>query len=160
MPPINTRWARWLAVCAVVASALPAAAQTAPNPLGLKPDHATASAADIDRAVRWYQEMLGFRVTNRGERPNGSKFADLELPGFGIGLVQNPGVPTPSTTSTSARSGWIHMVFSVPDVARAYTTLKDRGADVSTRGNAAPSQITTFLLHDSEGNEIEIVASR
>ena len=158
MPSMSIRWAHWLAAWVVVAFALPAAAQTAPNPLGLKPDHATAAAADIDRAVRWYQEMLGFRVTNRGERPNGSKFADLEMPGFGIGLVQNPGAASP--TISAARSGWFHMVFSVPDVARAYATLRDRGADVSTRGNAAPSPITTFLLHDSEGNEIEIVRSR
>lgn len=158
MALMSMRWSHWFAACVVVAFALPAAAQTAQNPLGLKPDHATAAAADIDRAVRWYQEMLGLRVTNRGERPNGSKFADLEMPGFGIGLVQNPGPASPSTTP--ARSGWIHIVFSVPDVARAYATLKERGADVSTRGNAEPAQITTFLLHDSEGNEIEIVRSR
>src|SRR4051812_31137999 len=113
MLPMYTRWAHGLAACAVVVCTVPAVAQTDRNPLGLKPDHATAAATDIDRAVRWYEEMLGFRVTNRGERPNGSKFADLELPGFGIGLVQNPGV-APSTTS--ARSGWIHIVFSVPDV--------------------------------------------
>jgi len=125
-----------------------------PNPFQLKPHHATAAVTDIDRAVRWYDQMLGFKVVNRGDRPNGSRFADLELPGYGIGLVQNPG-PPPS--GNVARSGWLHIVFSVPDPARAYQMLKDRGADVSVRGNPAPAQITTFLLHDSEGNEIEIV---
>jgi len=132
----------------------PTAAQSTQNPLQLRPDHATATAADIDRAVRWYQDMLGFRVLNRGERPNGSRFADLEIPGYGIGLVQNPA--TPSAT-TGPRSGWVHIVFSVPDPARAFATLKSRGADVTTRGNPPPAQVTTFLLHDSEGNEIEIV---
>jgi len=125
-----------------------------PNPLQLRPDHATAAVADLDRAVRWYQDTLGFTVLNRGERPNGSRFADLGIPGYGIGLVQNPGTP-PATTG--ARSGWVHIVFSVPDPARAFATLKSHGADVTTRGNTAPAQITTFLLHDSEGNEIEIV---
>lgn len=131
------------------------AGQTASqNPLQLKPHHATAAVADLDRAVRWYEQMLGFTVVDRGDRPNGMRFADLELPGYGIGLVQNPG-PPPS--ANAVRSGWIHIVFSVPDPARAYQTLKTRGADVSVRGNPAPAQITTFLLHDSEGNEIEIV---
>ena len=71
------------------------------NPLGLKAHHATASVADLDRAVRWYEQMLGFRAVNRGDRPNGMRFADLEIPGYGIGLVQNPGPPA----SSSTRSG-------------------------------------------------------
>jgi methylmalonyl-CoA/ethylmalonyl-CoA epimerase len=135
-----------------------AAAQPTPDPLQLKPHHATAAVADIDRAVRWYQDVLGFKVVNRDDRPNGTRFADLEIPGFGIGLVQSPGASSPSTNA--ARSGWVHIVFSVPEPARAYALLKARGADVSTRGNTPPADVTTFLLHDSEGNEIEIVAER
>jgi methylmalonyl-CoA/ethylmalonyl-CoA epimerase len=143
-----------LCVLPVLAWASIAGAQAPANPLHLKPHHATAAVADLDRAVRWYEQMLGFTVMDRGDRPNGMRFADLVIPGYGIGLVQNPG-PPPATSST--RGGWIHIVFSVPDPARAYETLKGRGADVSVRGNPAPSPITTFLLHDSEGNEIEIV---
>jgi predicted enzyme related to lactoylglutathione lyase len=52
----------------------------------------------------------------------------------------------------------MHIVFSVPDPQAAYATLKSRGADVSVRGNPPSSPITAFLVHDSEGNEIEVVA--
>lgn len=145
----------------------PGRAQSTQNPLQLKPHHATAAVSDLDRAIRWYEQMLGFKVVNRGERPNGMRFADLEIAGlpsrdgtatgqvFGIGLVQNPA--TPSQPAPAARSGWIHIVFSVPDPARAFAALKSRGADITVRGNPAPAQITTFLLHDNDGNEIEIV---
>ena len=148
----------WLIVLLIAALCGPAVAQSTENPLQLKPDHATASVTNIDRAVRWYEDMLGFKVVNRGDRPNGTRFADLAIPGFGIGLVQNAGAPAPS--ANGGRSGWIHIVFSVPDPARAFAMLKSRRADVTTRGNPAPAQITTFLLHDSEGNEIEIVQER
>ena len=134
----------------------PATAQSQQNPLRLKPHHATAAVADLDRAVRWYEQMLGFTVTDKGDRPNGMRFADLEIAGYGIGLVQNPGPPPPTAT----RGGWIHIVFSVPDPSRAYADLKARGADVSTRGNTPPANISTFLLHDADGNEIEIVPER
>jgi len=144
----------WAVALLSLAFCSPGSAQSTQNPLQLKPDHATAAVVDVDRAVRWYQDMLGFKVVNRGERPNGTRFADLEIPGYGIGLVQNPGTPP---ASTGGRSGWVHIVFSVPDPARAFATLKATGAEVSTRGNPPPAQITTFLLHDSEGNEIEIV---
>src|SRR6185503_2105098 len=136
---------RWLFGLLFTAFCGPASAQSTPLPL--KPDHATAAVVDLDRAVRWYEGMLGFKVVNRGDRPNGARFADLTIPGFGIGLVQNAGTGTP--TINGSRSGWIHIVFSVPDPAQAFATLKSRGADVATRGNPAPAQITTFLLHDS-----------
>ena len=141
----------------VLALAAPAAAQPAQNPLQLRPDHATAAVADIDRAIKWYQDVLGFAVVNRGQRTTGVRFADLEIPGYGIGLVQNPGAAAPPPAT---RSGWLHIVFAVPDPARAYAILKARGADVATRGTVAPAQITTFILHDSEGNEIEILKQR
>jgi len=152
MVPLFFRYVNWTWLLVLLFAASSAAGQSAP-PLPLKPHHATAAVADLERAVRWYQQMLGATVVNRGDRPNGTRFADLALPGFGIGLVQSPGPPPP----TAARSGWIHIVFSVADPASAYATLKARGADVTARGNPAPSQITTFLIHDSEGNEIEIV---
>jgi len=144
----------WAVALLSLAFCSPGSAQSTQNPLQLKPDHATAAVVDVDRAVRWYQDMLGFKVVNRGERPNGTHYADLEIPGYGIGLVQNPSTPA---APTAGRSGWVHIVFSVPDPARAFATLKAKGAQVSTRGNPPPAPITTFLLHDSDGNEIEIV---
>jgi len=155
MPHASTTTLSWTFVLAALFGPS-AAAQSPPNPLQLTANHATAAVTDIDRAVRWYQEVLGFRMVNRGDRPNGMRFADLEIPGFGIGLVQNPGAPAPAPAAT-ARSGWAHIVFAVPDPGQAYATLEARGADVFTRGAAPPTPITTFLLRDSEGNEIEIV---
>ena len=88
-------------VLLVLAFPAPAAAQSAQNPLQLRPDHATAAVADVDRAIRWYQEVLGFTIVNRGERADGARSADLEIPGYGIGLVQIPG---------RVRSGAYHAV--------------------------------------------------
>ena len=152
--PVSVRRIRRTLPLALMFACTSAAAQSPSAPLQLKPHHATAAVADIDRAVKWYQQMLGLTVMNRGDRPNGTRFADLQMPGFGIGLVQNPGTPS---AAAPARSGWIHIVFSVADPASAYATLNARGADVTVRGNTPPAQITTFLVHDSEGNEIEIV---
>ena len=67
----------WLIVLLIAALCGPAVAQSTENPLQLRPDHATASVTNIDRAVRWYEDMLGFKVVNRGDRPNGTRFADL-----------------------------------------------------------------------------------
>jgi catechol 2,3-dioxygenase-like lactoylglutathione lyase family enzyme len=147
-------WSAFLVFSVVMTMAV--GAQPAKNPLQLRPHHATAAVADIERAVRWYQDVLGFELINRRQRPDGGLSAELEIPGYGVALVQYPGPARPA----AARSGWVHTVFAVPDVPRAYATLKARGGDVSTRGNAAAAEITSFILHDSEGNEIEIVGGR
>lgn len=140
-------------------SLLGGAARAADNPLGLKADHVTAAVTDIDRAVSWYRDMLGFHLVDRGERQNGQfKYADLAIPGFGIGLVQLP-TATPAAAASPVASGWLHIVFSVPDPAASFKSLQSRGAKVSIRPGTPPGPVTTFLISDSEGNEIEIVAA-
>ena len=138
---------------------IPALAQTSDNPLGLQPHHITASVQDLDRAIWWYQDMLGFRLVERGSRMNGAmQFAELTLPGFGVALVKNASASPPAAATDNAGPHWIHMVFSAPDPGKTYALLKARGAVVATR-DAAGGPIHSFLLHDSEGNELEIVAA-
>lgn len=143
----------------LLAAVLPVAAAEPVNPLQLKVHHITAAVTDIDRAVQWYQRVLGFRLVERGARNGGTfRFAELEIPGFGVALVQLAGAQAAPATDKPQAPDWVHIVFAVPDPQAAYTALKARGADVFTRGPAT-SPVTTFLLHDSEGNEIEIVAA-
>jgi hypothetical protein len=52
----------WAALVSFAAFCSPAAAQSTQNPLQLRADHATAAVINLDRAVRWYQNMLGVRV--------------------------------------------------------------------------------------------------
>ncbi|MGC4028606.1 MAG: VOC family protein [Steroidobacteraceae bacterium] len=145
----------------MLAAALPLrAAQTDVNPLQLRVHHVTAAVVDIDRAVRWYRDMLGFQVLDRGSRMNGAmQFAELAIPGFGIGLLQlAAAVPRAVDPAKSVAPSWVHIVFSVPDPDATFRLLKSRGADVFTRG-PVQGPVTTFLARDSEGNEIEFVTS-
>jgi catechol 2,3-dioxygenase-like lactoylglutathione lyase family enzyme len=152
---------RTLAGCAflapVLATVLPAVAAEPANPLQLRAHHITAAVTDLDRAVKWYQRVLGFRLVERGERNGGAfRFAELQIPGFGVALVQLAGARAAPVLDAPQSPDWVHIVFSVPDPDAAWRELRARGADVFTRGPPA-SPLTSFLLHDSEGNEIEIV---
>jgi catechol 2,3-dioxygenase-like lactoylglutathione lyase family enzyme len=149
-----------LAAIALGAMGPPLAAAAEPlarQALALKPHHITAAVVDIERAAKWYQEVLGFKLDQRGSRAEGKfQFAELSLSGFGIALIQlPPGVAKPRGTEALAPS-WVHIVFSVSDLPAAFSLLKSRGADVFTRDNSAAT--SSFLLHDSEGNEIEVVS--
>jgi methylmalonyl-CoA/ethylmalonyl-CoA epimerase len=146
----------WLAAALLCGSAA-ASEASLQNPLQLQAHHITAGVIDIDRAVKWYQDMLGFTLIERGTRQNGNfKFAELKIPGFGVALVQVGSPSPPPAGRVVAPPDWVHIVFTVPDPDATYKLLKSRGADVFLRPGMSTSPVREFLMHDSEGNEIEI----
>jgi catechol 2,3-dioxygenase-like lactoylglutathione lyase family enzyme len=129
----------------------------AANPLDLQVHHITATATDVDRAVKWYQDMLGFHLDQRGARGT-TQFAELSIPGFGVAFIQQ-GAAAATAAAVAAPAGrnrWVHIVFAVSDPSRTFELLKTKGANPRTRIPAG-QPVTTFLVDDSEGNEIEFV---
>jgi catechol 2,3-dioxygenase-like lactoylglutathione lyase family enzyme len=149
----------WKKIWVFVLLSLPAtnlsAQSQAENPLGLKPHHITASAVDLDRAVKWYVQMLGFKVIERGSRQNGAfQFAEMKAGTYGVALIQLR-TPSPVSESVANTPRWIHQVFSVADPDKVYKILMKRGAKITT---AEGDPVRSFLVYDTEGNEIEILA--
>lgn len=133
---------------------------TTKNPLGLAAHHITGSVIDIDRAVEWYQRVLGFTLLDRGAHQTGAlQYAELKAGNFGIGLIQLSHPAARPDRAKPVAPSWLHMVFAVEDPDATYRLLKARGADVFTRGPHPAGPLASFLIHDSEGNEIEIVAA-
>jgi catechol 2,3-dioxygenase-like lactoylglutathione lyase family enzyme len=129
-----------------------------PNPLGLTAHHITACVLDLERAIDWYQDMLGFKLVERGSRHEGAfQFAELAIQNFGVALVRFNEAAASRTADVLLAPSWLHIVFSVADPDSTYRLLKQRGASVTTRPAEDAGTVSTFIIHDSEGNEIEIV---
>ena len=132
--------------------------QVTSNTLGLKVHHITARVRDIVRATAWYHDVLGLAVTRQGERMQGAlKFADLRMPGFGVSLVQLAQPATEVAAGQPLLPDWVHIVFSSPDPDALYRSLQARGEHLAMHGPPPSGPVQTFLVYDSEGNEIEIV---
>jgi catechol 2,3-dioxygenase-like lactoylglutathione lyase family enzyme len=120
--------------------------------------HITARVSDIERACAWYQRVLGFEVRDTGTALNGAMhFAHLHLPGFELSFVQLAHPALNVSAGQPVLPSWVHVVFSVADPDTLYRRWKREGLSVSVRGSDA-GHVDTFLLFDSEGNELEIVA--
>jgi catechol 2,3-dioxygenase-like lactoylglutathione lyase family enzyme len=123
---------------------------------GLVPDHATLSVENIEREAEWYQRVLGFKLLppDAGD-PNFLNW-HLMIPGYRIDLVKFKGSKRPAPVDPIyLQQGWIHVVFHVEDVATAYKQLQALHVEPKV-GKDAKGELIQLLLHDPEGNEIEI----
>jgi catechol 2,3-dioxygenase-like lactoylglutathione lyase family enzyme len=141
-----------------IMAAIPISARSADNPLGLRAHHVTASVADLPRAIAWYQSILGFKLAQQGSHGD-MQFAVLSIPGFDVALVKAHEKIAASTQDNADTPRWVHIVFSAPDPNRLFGELKSRGANPYTHGNDNAGPLKSFLIKDSEGNEIEIVGA-
>lgn len=124
--------------------------------LELRAEHATISVAKIDIERNWYSDKLGFTQARHIERGPDLEIWQLTIPGYRIDLVRVTGSQRPkSPTPLYLQQGWVHIAFTTSDLSRSFEFLKTAGTDVKADMNDH-NAITRLLLHDPEGNEIEI----
>ena len=121
-------------------------------------DHIGVMVADIDAAVAWYVDTLGFTIADRWVNDEAAMaWAHLELDGIRLELVQRAEL----APQDPAAAGYHHMALVVADCAHAVNALVTAGATVVF----APSY---FGRHDMEwsfvqdpfGNILELISYR
>jgi catechol 2,3-dioxygenase len=111
--------------------------------------------ADLERSLRFYQEVLGLRVVERGPG-----HAALAAHGDGrllVELVEHPGA---RPAGRPARLGLFHFAILLPDrasLARLVRHLAERGVALGA-GDHLVSE--AFYLSDPDGLGIELYADR
>ena len=133
-----------------------------PGPL-IPPSDAGAPAPDAPQdqlpeagqSLQVQTTIVNVFATVRGKHGD-IMFVELTIPGFGVALIKEPsaGQAPPQTRDGVPR--WIHIVFSVPNPDLAYRALEAKGASLVAR-RSPNGHIQSFLITDSEGNELEII---
>lgn len=157
---LNGHVSAGLLLCSICLSQALAAqsGDTPPAPLsGLIVDHVTISVENLDRESEWYEKVLGFKITQRSETNPDFLARQLRIPGYRIDLIKYKGSTRPAAAHPLyLQQGWIHIAFNIVDLPAALSELRALNTDV-TVGTQDPKGVPTRLVvHDPEGNEVEI----
>ena len=129
--------------------------------------HVTLNVTDLDRATKFYTEMLGFRVTVRFEGLallNFGQYRDgIEGMGSGFHDLALYKVPIPAPEDYRTRAGMNHVAFRLPtpeDVEQAASELEAKGVRVLKGPLTHKEDRDRYLyIEDPDKNVIELVAS-
>ena len=116
----------------------------------VKLDHVYVSVKDMDRAIKFYEELLGMKVTHREE----NTWADFDMGGFYFGLINPKIISDERIVGNNAIP-----VFWADDVDAVYEQVKKLGCKISFK----PTDLSfteypyrCFEFEDTEGNLIEV----
>ena len=119
--------------------------------------HVHLKVSDLDAAIAFYRDVLGFDLTQR----YGDQAAFLSAGGYhhhiGLNTWHSRGGPAPAANTT----GLYHVAFLYPDRAALGAAIKTvQEAGITLDGAADHGVSEAVYLHDPDGNGIELYRDR
>ena len=129
---------------------------------GVLPHHCGLSVPDLEAAIVWYREMLGFALEMRQEMTHVPlRGAFLKRGDYRIELFEVPGAkplpPERRNVDEDLRThGTKHMALMVPSVRQALEFLRARGVEVAMEPMEVEGTVACYI-RDNSGILIELV---
>ena len=126
-------------------------------PAATRIGHVHLKVADLERALAFYQGVLGFEVQQR----YGDQAVFLGAGGYHHHIALNTGESLGGTPPPPGHTGLYHTAFLVPDRASLGAALKRVMAAGITLDGAADHGVSEALyLTDPDGNGVELYRDR
>jgi lactoylglutathione lyase len=114
--------------------------------------------ADIEAALTFYRDLLGFEETFRTPEQGSPEHVELTLDGFTLGLGTVEAAKAAHGVDASPGSPAMALVVWTDDVDEAFADLKSAGTHVVRSPRDSGNSNRNALVRDSDGNLVEIVA--
>jgi lactoylglutathione lyase len=115
---------------------------------------------DIEAAIRFYRDLLGFEETFRTPREGTPEHVELRLDGFTIGLGTVEAARRVHGIEASPGSPAMVLVVWSGDTDQAYSELAVAGVPTVQPPHDTGNNNRNALVRDPDGNLVEIVAKR
>ena len=116
--------------------------------------HTRMRVNDLERTVKFYEEVLGLKVARRHTSPRGAQLAFLQTPNSDeeIELCQLPNSP-----SVQVQPDLMHLAFAVDDLAAFAAELEQKGHKLSDGPTRTGSGSLIAFIDAPEGYEVELI---
>jgi catechol 2,3-dioxygenase-like lactoylglutathione lyase family enzyme len=113
--------------------------------------------ADIEAAIRFYRDQLGFREVFRTPKKGTPTHLELRLNGFVVGLGTVEAAKSHHGVEASPGTPAMAIVLWTEDVDAAVERLRTAGVAVLQEPHDSGNDNRSALLRDPDGNLVEIV---
>lgn len=110
---------------------------------------ASLAVSDIERAIAWYQEVLGFTLLYRAEEIGWCELA-THMPGVNVGL---------SEAMEVREGGGATNVWGVADIEAAKAALDQHGVRQDGEIQTIPGLVRLLTFYDLDGNAMMLSQS-
>jgi len=116
--------------------------------------HTRMRVNDIERTVKFYQDVLGLKVARRNVSPRGSQLVFLATPNSEeeIEICQLPDGP-----SVNVQPDLMHLAFEVESIEAFAAEIAKKGIKLSDGPTKTGSGSTIAFIDAPEGYEIELI---
>lgn len=116
-------------------------------------DHVAIIVKDMERSIKFYNEVLGMLVIYDGRKDGGKKksFLGIKEKAF-VALTENPDKDTDKKISESVS----HIAFRVENVEKSKETLEKRGVEFIEEKTGEDGKTKAYHFLDPDGFELEI----
>jgi lactoylglutathione lyase len=116
--------------------------------------HTRMRVNDLERTVKFYEEIMGLKVGRRHTSPRGAMLAFIRTPNSDeeLEICQLPGSPP-----VAVQPDLMHIAFEVEDIAAFAAAAEKKGCKLSDGPTRTGSGSIIAFVDAPEGYEIELI---
>ena len=122
-----------------------------PTTSALAFNHAMVYSRDVDAALHFYSDLLGFKVLQEFKTPITTVYARLKSPGSNTTIALHALAP-----GEELRTGGVRLYFEVKDLEKFCKRLEAAGVKLLQQPKVMPWGWTHAYLDDPDGHEVSL----